>query len=219
MSAIASFDNTNLTPDNGLNLFSEGWKNEDRTQFWNRIDDAASLRAREEGWTYHDCVAALFQGALLSYSSHANCEEIYGDRYVPSAPEDYRHNAPWNDWSPPSRSLQLFREAIALKKPELVDQRVRVRICASPDVAGLNKSLIAFAAVEIDTDDQKILRFRRGGDVLASIRLCSLTAISISEHFVSLVPRTRQSAKPSVYLSFEGESRKSKFCNMLKKKK
>ena len=124
------------------------------------------------------------------------------------------HNAPWNDWTPPSRSHERFLKAIAKKRPEVVDQRVRVRICASADTAGLNNSVVAFAAVEIDSG-QKYLRLRRGGECLASILVHSLRVMSFGDHFVEVVPRARQRVRCSVYFSFDGEARKAKFWEMI----
>jgi hypothetical protein len=194
------------------------------SHFWNWAGEATNARAEKEGWTRDDCDAALFQASLLSYSSHPKSSEVYGDRYVCSAPDDYEHNAPWNDWVPPSRSRERSREAIANKRPELIDQRVRVRICASADAAGLENSVIAFADVEVGSDGRKNLRLRRGADVLASMTVRSVTVVQlINGRFVALSPvsstRTRQRARCSVYLAFEGEARKSKFCDMMEEEK
>ena len=215
-SEFPHFEASDLPDISGLQLLDDDWNNSDGGKFdWEWANEVASFRAEEEGWTYNDCVAALFQGSLLGYSSHPESSEVFGERYVLSAPEHYLHNAPWNDWVPPSRSCERFQKAMATKKPELIDHRIQVRICASANAAGLSNSVIAFAAVEMDSNGHEYLRLRRGAEVLASISLRKLDAFPLSDNFVALVPRTRAKVSCSVYLSVEGDRRKSKFYKMM----
>eukprot|EP00001_Collodictyon_triciliatum_P167637 29624_4 len=73
--------------------------------------DLIQRRFRQEGWTTRDLYAAFLQASLLSYRSSRDAEHKYGDRYINSAPSDYKHNCPWNDWTPPSKSIELFQAA------------------------------------------------------------------------------------------------------------
>ena len=100
-------------------------------------EHAMRTRAVREGWTHDDCFAADCQASLLSYCSAEDAESTVtwperGDRfrYVRSAPDDYEHNAPWNNWTPLSRSQAMFDSAqtriAAAGTPPPVQQRVRV---------------------------------------------------------------------------------------------
>ena len=86
--------------------------------FWQWAHDATAARAADEGWTDDDWVAAGLQASLLSFKSDHDSAEIYGHRYCPTLPEDHMHNAPWNDWTPPSKSRERFQEALANRRPE-----------------------------------------------------------------------------------------------------
>ena len=99
-------------------------------------------RAVRESWTHGDCVAALIQASLLSYHSAEDAENTItwpwpgnNFRYVRSAPEGYEHNAPWNDWTTPSRAMALFEIAqilhAAAETPPVTGQK-RVQVVLTP---------------------------------------------------------------------------------------
>ena len=186
--------------------------------------DATEARHRRESWNSGDLYAASLQASLLSYRSATDFRRLYGNSYVDSAPETYAHNCPWNDWTPPSQSLQLFNAAASNKKSEVIFQRVRVLLCKDARPEG--PTLIAFASVESDSKAAKFLLFRRGAEVLASIPLSGLEAKVIDhQRHVLLSPNMagkcqRKEAPcllstPPVCLKFEDDRRLAKFCDML----
>lgn len=187
--------------------------------FWQRAHDATAARAADEGWTDDDRVAAFLQASLLSFKSDHDSADIFGRRYCPTLPEDHQHNAPWNDWTPPSKSRERFQEAIANRRPEPLETRVRVRVCASADQRGLEKSLIAFVRVDIDCKGRRCLKVLRGSDVLATMRIKSLRMECVGERMIALSPRTsaNKAPPPAVFLAFEDKSRVTKFLEMLRR--
>jgi hypothetical protein len=152
--------------------------------------DAIERRYRGEGWTTEDLYAAFLQASLLSYQSaqisaeerlRSRWNQIWnqdGRRDIESAPTDYAHNCPWNDWTPPSESHRLFQAAQANRRPEPIEQRVRVRACLSPDSQecrlSKEKLLVAFASVEVDATSARVLVLRRGSDILAHFPVASI---------------------------------------------
>ena len=152
--------------------------------------DEIERRYRGEGWTTEDLYAAFLQASLLSYQSaqisseerlRSHWNQIWnqdGRRDIKSAPTDYAHNCPWNDWTPPSESRRLFQAAQANRRPEPIEQRVRVRVCLSPDSQecrfSREKLLVAFASVEVDATSARALVLRRGSDILARIPVASI---------------------------------------------
>ena len=185
--------------------------------FWTEAFNKTLARSHDEGWTAEDWDAAMLQGSLLSYKSRAHDLHAYGDRFLPTFPDDFIHNAPWNDWNPPSKSLKRFSEARANKKEEIIDLRVRARLCASGDAAGLRNSVLVFASVEVTGQGKRCLLFRRGGDTLASIKLRRLQFVSSGERMIAMAPRlgSNVGSTPVVFLSFENDARIAKFCTML----
>ena len=186
--------------------------------FWEWAQDATLSRAVAEGWTPDDCRAAVLQTSLLSYTSAPHYVQVYGHRYSPTLPDDFLHNAPWNDWTPPTTSLERFKEAQTNRTKERIDQRVRARLCASADAAGLRNSLIVYASVELDDRGKRCLRLRRGADILASMKLTSMRFVPVDGHTIELAPRPRSKnacAPPVVFLSFENAARITKFCVLL----
>ena len=184
--------------------------------FLNWARNLTAARANEEGWTNDDRLAAFIQTSLLSFKSHPDSTEIFGDCYCPTSPEDHRFNAPWNDWTPPSKSGERFRDAQARRKPEPIENRVRVRLCNSAGIQGLTASMIVFARVEI-SNGKRYLQLLRGSDVLASMSLTSLHMAWTSERMMALTPRTTSGSAlgPVVFLSFEDQKRVAKFGSML----
>jgi len=88
------------------------------------------------------------QASLLSYQSSSDAEDKYGYRYINSTPSDYEHNCPWNDWTPPSKSIELFQataEASA-NKSDIVLRRERVHLCR--ETAPESDTVIGFASIE-----------------------------------------------------------------------
>ena len=186
--------------------------------FWQWAHDATAARAADEGWTDDDWVAAGLQASLLSFKSDHDSAEIYGHQYCPTLPEDHMHNAPWNDWTPPSKSRERFQEALANRRPEPLETRVRVRVCASADQRGLEKSLIAFVRVDIGCKGKRCLKVLRGSDVLATMSIKSLRMECVGERMIALSPRTsaNKTPPPAVFLSFEDKPRITKFVEMLR---
>ena len=187
--------------------------------FWEWAQDATVSRALAEGWTPADCRAAVLQTMLLSYTSAPHYVQVYGHSYSPTLPDAFLHNAPWNDWNPPTTSLVRFKEAQINRTKGIIDQRVRARVCTSADAAGLRNSVIVFASVELDDRCKRCLRLRRGADILASMELTLMQFVPIDGLTIELVPRPRSenvSAPPVVFLSFENAARIRKFCALLK---
>ena len=187
--------------------------------FWQWALDKTFSRAQAEGWTPHDCEVALLQISLLSYASTPAHIQVYGEHYPSTSPEDYQNNAPWNDWTPPSKSLSRLEEALANKTMEQIHQRVRARLCASTNPAGLRESLLVFASVELNDRGQRSLQLRRGTDVLATMTLRSLRLATISNRTIELAPQTHSKvacSPPVVFLSFEDEARVERFLALLR---
>ena len=183
--------------------------------FWHDVSTVIAYRAASEGWTRHDCFEAQMQASLLSYTSHPHAK-LCLPRYFPSSPKEILHNAPWNNWVPPSKRSKRFEHAKANKKIEPVMSRVRARLCRSVDEKGLQGGKIVFARVERNTDGKKLLQLLRGRDVLASMNLMSLRIERTDELAIALMPRTKSKRRcPVVFLAFEDTARLTKFVNML----
>ena len=184
---------------------------EQRSQdFLRAARDKTSTRAVCESWTTQDVRAASLQASLLSY-----CD------LVDSAPEHYKHNCPWNDWTPPSKAL--LRQAPI---EDRLKQRVRVHLHASPDLR--SKALIAFASVEMGRRATKFLCIRRGAEVLAKLDLsmlrCELAGPRLARLSDRLSPRPPSVVSNTapvftvpdvIYLHFDCGERLSKFLTLL----
>ena len=179
-------------------------------------------RFRQEGWTTRDLYAALLQASLLSYQSSRDAQDKYGYRYISSTPSDYQHNCPWNDWTPPSKSIELFQAAAgaSANKSDIVLRRVRVRV--SPFGTLTQSSLIAFASVEMGNSRSPCLLLRRGADILGSMTLSSLKTERIRDLVIGVLPDEGSlagvpaiPATPSIYLHFENRARVTKFCALV----
>lgn len=153
-------------------------------------------RAARESWTPADMVAAHLQTSLLSYRSPSDAATKYGLRYIDSAPEDYANNTPWNNWTPPSASRRLFEAAQAREIQGLFEQRFRVSLCLARE--NFEKSVIAFATVQINKDGKWALCLRRGGDILVDV---PLDAICIQREPTSDKILTVSSKEPSESIS------------------
>lgn len=177
--------------------------------FWARAQGATAARAEAEGWTDSDCFAAQLQSSFLSYTSSSRSPDVYGNRYSSTCPEHAVHNAPWNDWVPPSKSGVLFQRAQVGRAPDRVQQRVRVRLCSSADAKGLERSVIAFASVDDCYPSGKSLCLRRGASILASLTLDCLQIAHAGGRFVQLAPRGPADVK--IFLWFDTDARMLKF--------
>ena len=110
------------------------------SDFWATARAATRARAVLERLTLADCAAAVYQSSLLSYRSAADAALKWriGDegrfRYSDSMPDVYTHNAPWNDWTPPSVSQALFEAARKAAAPTAVQSRVRVLLAPQRDL-------------------------------------------------------------------------------------
>jgi hypothetical protein len=165
------------------------------------------------------------QASLLSYQSSRDAQDKYGYRYINSTPSDYKHNCPWNDWTPPSKSIELFQAAAgaSANKSDIVLRRVRVRV--SPFETLTQSSLIAFASVEMGNSGSPCLRLRRGADILGSMTLSSLKTECIRDLVIGVLPDEGSLAgvptipsiptTPSIYLHFENRLRVTKFCALV----
>jgi hypothetical protein len=180
-------------------------------EFWSSTQAATVARAVAEGWTQADCKAAVLQSSLLSFRAHP--DESCGRDCSPYSPENLMHNAPWNDWTAPSKGYLRFEAAMARKKQERIDKRVRVRLCGAPNYEGLRHGKIVFATVEIDSRGVNSLLLRRGATILAALDITQLQVAQMDERLIRL--STDSTAAPVVYLSFENRARVSKFWNML----
>jgi hypothetical protein len=178
-------------------------------------------RLRQEGWTTRDLYAALLQASLLSYQSSRDAQDKYGSRYINSTPSDYKHNCPWNDWTPPSKSIELFQAAAeaSANKSDIVLRRVRVRL--SPFETLMQSSLIAFASIEMGNSGS-CLRLRRGATIIGSMTLSSLKTERIGDLVIGLLADEGSLAgvpaiptTPSIYLHFENRTRVTKFCALV----
>jgi hypothetical protein len=177
--------------------------------------DLIERRFRQEGWTTRDLYAAFLQASLLSYRSSRDSEDKYGHRYINSTPSDYTHNCPWNDWTPPSKSIELFQAAAEARvhESDIVLRRVRVHICheASPK----SDSVVAFASIETNQEGTSCLRLRRGAEIMSSLSVSTLSVAIVGRGLLVLSTIGATDALPSLWLKFETDARLAKFCNML----
>ena len=169
-------------------------------------------RFRQEGWTTRDLYAAFLQASLLSYRSSRDAQDKYGYRYINSTPSDYEHNCPWNDWTPPSKSIELFQAAAeaSANMSDIVSRRVRVHLCR--EAAPESDTVIAFASIETNQEDTSCLRLRRGADILASLPVATLSVAVVGRGLLVL---STTGALPSLWLKFETNALLAKFCDML----
>ena len=173
-------------------------------------------RFRQEGWTTRDLYAAFLQASLLSYQSSRDAEDKYGYRYINSTPSDYEHNCPWNDWTPPSKSMDLFQAAAeaTAQKCDIVLRRVRVHLCR--EAAPESDTVIAFASIETNQEGTACLLLRRGAEILASLPVARLNvAIACRGLLMMLSTTGATEAGPSLWLKFETDAKLTKFCGML----
>jgi hypothetical protein len=172
-------------------------------------------RFRQEGWTTQDLYAAFLQASLLSYQSSRDAEDKYGYRYINSTPSDYEHNCPWNDWTPPSKSIELFQAAAeaSANMSDIVLRRVRVHLCR--EAAPESDTVIAFASIETKPEGATCLRLRRGADILASLPVATLSVAIVGRGLLVLSTIGATVALPSLWLKFETNARLTKFCDML----
>jgi hypothetical protein len=172
-------------------------------------------RFRQEGWTTRDLYAAFLQASLLSYRSSEDAEDKYGNRYITSTPSDYEHNCPWNDWTPPSKSIELFQAAAeaSANKSDIVLRRVRVRLCyeAAPE----SDTVIAFASIETNHEGTTCLRLRRGAEILSSLPVATVSVAIVGCGLLELSTSGATAALPSLWLKFETDARLAKFCDLL----
>ena len=173
-------------------------------------------RFRQEGWTTRDLYAAFLQASLLSYRSSRDAEDKYGNRYMNSTPSDYKHNCPWNDWTPPSKSIELFQAAAeaGANKSDFVFRRVRVLLFheAAPE----SDTVIAFASIESNQEGTTCLRLRRGVEILSSLPVATLSVAIVGRGLLELSTSGATAASlPSLWLKFETDARLAKFCDLL----
>ena len=172
-------------------------------------------RFRQDGWTTRDLYAEFLQASLLSYRSSRDAEDKYGNRYINSTPSDYEHNCPWNDWTPPSKSIELFQAAAeaSANKSDIVLRRVRVRLCheAAPE----SDTVIAFASIETNQEGTTCLRLRRGVEILSSLPVATLSVAIVGRGLLELSTSGATAALPSLWLKFETDARLAKFCDLL----
>jgi hypothetical protein len=146
--------------------------------------------------------------------------ENRGPRYVSSLPEDYVHNCPWNDWTPPSKSAKIFERANVNRTSDPGDpllRRVRVHVVASASAD--ETRLIAFATIEKNAMGQELLVLRRGADALGSL---ILRRINIRPDPTDRMVRTvsmkvahKATMRSVSYLRFEDETRLYAFDAMI----
>lgn len=179
-------------------------------------------RAVRERWTLKDVEAALLQSTLISYRSRNSDAAIYGGdtghRYSNSAPEMYTYNCPWNDWTPPSESERLFREAAQARAracEDHVSRRVRVRIVSQTQTG--TKDTVVFATLEVNDAGKEVLVLRRGADTLASLvkRRIRVTPDPNDPCLNVLTVRNRNVSAPSLLLRFEDTRRLEIFSGWL----
>ena len=181
--------------------------------FWTDAIRKTFQRALSERWTQEDIHAAVMQGSLLSYRSHEAATDNYGFRYVESAPENFAHNCPWNDWTPPSESARLFHAATTTPHVDKVSRRIRVHVITSPDITA--HAMVAFATVEMNVKGKEVLVIRRGTETLASLVLRRIHLTS-DKMLIKLTVATRRQGVPSIYLRFEDVRRLEAFMVMLR---
>ena len=158
--------------------------------------------------------AAFLQASLLSYRSSRDAEDKYGYRYINSTPGDYVHNCPWNGWTPPSTSIELFQTAAeaSANKPDIVLRRVRVHLCreAAPD----SDTEIAFALIETNQESTTCLRLRHGAEILSSLPVARLSVTIVGRGLLVLSSISATEALLSLWLKFETDAKLTKFCDM-----
>jgi hypothetical protein len=176
--------------------------------------DLIQRRFRQEGWTTRDLYVAFLQACLLSYRSSRDAEDKYGYRYIKSTPSDYEHNCPWNDWTPPSKSTELFQAAAeaSANMSDIVLRRVRVHLYRE---AAEGDTVIAFASIETNQEGTTCLRLRRGADILASLPVATLSVAIVDQGLLVLSTTGAIDAWTSLWLKFETNARITKFCDML----
>jgi len=172
-------------------------------------------RAVDESWTPADVKAACRQVSLLSYQSSIDAAGKYGAGTC-SDPEDFAHNCPWNDWTPPSKSRLRFLEAAAARSSETVSERrsrrVRVHITASENVN--SPAVIAFVTREVNNEGTLVLIFRRGAEILGyPLILQKITMLSdpADRRIITLRVATPDGCMPPIYLRFEDDKRRLSF--------
>jgi hypothetical protein len=177
--------------------------------------DLIERRFRQEGWTTRDLYAAFLQASLLSYRSSRDAQDKYGYRYINSTPSDYEHNCPWNDWTPPSKSIELFQAAAEARAnmPDIVSRRVRVHL--SREAAAESDTVIAFASIETNQEGTTCLRLRRGADILVSVPVATLSVAIVDRGLLVLSTIGATGELPSLWLKFETNVRLTKFCDIL----
>jgi hypothetical protein len=185
--------------------------------FWEWAQITTIARAEAEGWTSDDLHVALLQGSLLTYESNLDNVGIHGNHYLPTCPQTYLHNAPWNDWNPPSMSWARFHGAQARQqeKQDPVRQRVRARVCIPAGRRGIKASKVVFATVEVDMEGARCVCLRRGADVCALMKIEMLQITEIGERFFRLATKSEPVQVAEVFLRFENDARASKFRGML----
>ena len=183
--------------------------------FWSDVVEKTYQRALSESWTHEDIQAALIQSSLLSYRSHETAADVYGFRYIESAPEYYAHNCPWNDWTTPSESARLFHAASTTPCPYVdpVSRRIRVHVVTCADITA--HAMTAFATVEMNVKGKEVLVVRRGAEILASLVLRRIHLTSVDKMVLKLEICTRRPGVPSIYLRFEDVKRLNAFIIML----
>ena len=183
------------------------------------IVDKIHQRSNREGWTTSDLYAGFLQSSLLSYRS-SQSNNVDQERMLPPwnqcAPEDYAHNCPWNDWTPPSKSRHLFQAAQAKRRAEPAEQRVRVHVCLSPDSkAKGDNTMVAFASVEVRADGSKIFLLHRGSEILAHLPLASIRISQDPTSSQIFLVSTVTPSSVSVFLYLEDAQRVHAFLALM----
>jgi hypothetical protein len=194
-------------------------RGEHQQVFWSSAIDRTYERAVREKWTQEDLHAALIQGSLLSYRSDEFAARNFGCCYIDSAPEDYAHNCPWNDWTPPSESLRMFRDAASATARRLDGVARRVRVHVHVSSSATCPGMIAFASRELNAAGKEALVVRRGQDILASLilRKICITSNLADRRLIMMTVATRSHIAPSpkIYLRFENDKRLQSFKGLL----
>jgi hypothetical protein len=182
--------------------------------FWTYAIRKTYQRALSESWTREDIQAAVMQSSLLSCSFVCVCalHETAADDYF-RYPEDYAHNTPWNDWTPPSESARLFQAAATTAYVDSVSRRIRVHVVTSSEIAA--HAVVAFATVEMNVKGKEVLVIRRGAETLASLVVRRIHLTSVDKMVLKLEICTRRPGVPSIYLRFEDVKRHNAFILML----
>ena len=195
-------------------------RGEQQQVFWSSAIDRTYERAVREKWTQEDLHAALIQGSLLSYRSDEFAARNFGCCYIDSAPEDYAHNCPWNDWTPPSESLRMFRDAASATARRLDGVARRVRVHVHVSSSATCPGMIAFASRELNAAGKEALVVRRGQDILASLILRKICITSdLADRrliMMTVATRSRIAPSPKIYLRFENDKRLLAFRGLLR---